>query len=159
MRLFSDEQILAQVRAATATRREYPFIVGFLCNWCSYAGADLAGTSRIQYPPNMRVIRVMCVGRVDPSFVIEALRNGADGVLISGCRLGECHYDEGNRQAYQRVQVLRGVLEAVGVNPGRVKIIWCAASEGEILAKEVRTFVDELKEIGSIGDELKGGSD
>ena len=159
MRLFSDEQILAQVRAATATRREYPFIVGFLCNWCSYAGADLAGTSRIQYPPNMRVIRVMCVGRVDPSFVIEALRNGADGVLISGCRLGECHYDKGNRQAYQRVQVLRGVLEAVGVNPGRVKIIWCAASEGEILAKEVRTFVDELKEIGPIGDELKGGSD
>ncbi|TRZ67391.1 MAG: hydrogenase iron-sulfur subunit [Methanothrix sp.] len=158
MRLFSDEQILAQVRAATATKREYPFIVGFLCNWCSYAGADLAGTSRIQYPPNMRVIRVMCVGRVDPSFVIEALRNGADGVLISGCRLGECHYDEGNHQAYQRVQVLRGVLAAVGVNPGRVKIIWCAASEGEILAKEVRTFVDELKEIGPIGDELKGGS-
>ncbi len=158
MRLFSDEQILAQVRAATATKREYPFIVGFLCNWCSYAGADLAGTSRIQYPPNMRVIRVMCVGRVDPSFVIEALRNGADGVLISGCRLGECHYDKGNYQAYQRVQVLRGVLEAVGVNPKRVKIIWCAASEGEILAKEMRTFVDELKEIGSIGDELKGGS-
>jgi len=158
MRLFSDEQILAQVRAATATKREYPFVVGFLCNWCSYAGADLAGTSRIQYPPNMRVIRVMCVGRVDPSFVIEALRNGADGVLISGCRLGECHYDKGNRQAYQRVQVLRGVLEAVGVNPKRVKIIWCAASEGEILAKETRTFVDELKEIGPIGDELKGGS-
>ena len=158
MRLFSDEQILAQVRAATATKREYPFIVGFLCNWCSYAGADLAGTSRIQYPPNMRVIRVMCVGRVDPSFVIEALRNGADGVLISGCRLGECHYDKGNYQAYQRVQVLRGVLEAVGVNPKRVKIIWCAASEGEILAKEMRTFVDELKEIGPIGDELKGGS-
>ncbi len=158
MRLFSDEQILAQVRAATATKREYPFIVGFLCNWCSYAGADLAGTSRIQYPPNMRVIRVMCVGRVDPSFVIEALRNGADGVLISGCRLGECHYDKGNYQAHQRVQVLRGVLEAVGVNPKRVKIIWCAASEGEILAKEMRTFVDELKEIGSIGDELKGGS-
>jgi len=154
MRLFSDEQILAQVRAATVAKREYPFIVGFLCNWCSYAGADLAGTSRIQYPPNMRVIRVMCVGRVDPSFVIEALRNGADGVLISGCRLGECHYDKGNRQAYQRVQVLRGVLEAVGVNPKRVKIIWCAASEGEILAKEVRTFVDELKETGPIGDEL-----
>ena len=158
MRLFSDEQIVSQIRAATAVKAEYPFIVGFLCNWCSYAGADLAGTSRIQYPTNMRVIRVMCVGRVDPSFVIEALKNGADGVLISGCRLGECHYTDGNRKAYQRIQVLRGVLEKVGIDPGRVKIIWCAASEGEILAEEVKQFVGELKEIGPIGSELKLGS-
>ncbi|MHC1631739.1 MAG: CoB-CoM heterodisulfide reductase HdrA2 [Methanotrichaceae archaeon] len=155
MRLFSDQQILSQVRAATEVKGQYPFIVGFLCNWCSYAGADLAGTSRIQYPTNMRVVRVMCVGRVDPAFVIEALNCGADGVLISGCRLGECHYQKGNYQAYQRIQVLRGVLEKVGVNPNRVKIIWCAASEGEILAKEVRQFVEELKEIGPIGTELK----
>jgi len=155
MRLFSDEQIVSQVRAATAVKGEYPFIVGFLCNWCSYAGADLAGTSRIQYPTNMRVIRVMCVGRVDPSFVIEALKNGADGVLISGCRLGECHYAKGNDQAYQRIQVLKGVLGKVGINPGRVKIIWCAASEGEILAEEVRQFVAELKEMGPVGSELR----
>jgi len=155
MRLFSDQQIMSQIEAATEVRGQYPFIVGFLCNWCSYAGADLAGTSRIQYPTNMRVIRVMCVGRVDPSFVIEALSKGADGVLISGCRLGECHYEKGNYQAYQRIQVLRGVLERVGISPNRVKIIWCAASEGEILAKEVRQFVDELKEIGPIGTELK----
>lgn len=154
MTLFSDEQILAQIRAATAVKGQYPFIVGFLCNWCSYAGADLAGTSRIQYPTNMRAIRVMCAGRVDPAFVLEALKGGADGVLISGCRLGECHYNKGNYQAYQRVQVLRGVLEKVGINPGRVKIIWCAASEGEILAKEVRKFVSELKEMGPAGSEL-----
>ncbi|UEC43356.1 MAG: hypothetical protein METHAR1v1_1310018 [Methanothrix sp.] len=154
MTLFSDEQILSQIRAATAVKGQYPFIVGFLCNWCSYAGADLAGTSRIQYPTNMRAIRVMCAGRVDPAFVLEALKGGADGVLISGCRLGECHYSKGNYQAYQRVQVLKGVLEKVGINPGRVKIIWCAASEGEILAKEVRKFVSELKEMGPVGTEL-----
>jgi heterodisulfide reductase subunit A len=154
MRLFSDAQILAQIRAATAVKGEFPFIVGFLCNWCSYAGADLAGTSRIQYPTNMRVIRVMCAGRVDPSFVIEALRCGAEGVLIAGCRLGECHYVKGNYQAFQRVQVLRGVLEKLGINPGRVKIIWCAASEGDVLASELKEFVDELKEMGPTGTEL-----
>ncbi|MBN1322976.1 MAG: hydrogenase iron-sulfur subunit [Methanotrichaceae archaeon] len=154
MRLFSDEQILAQVRAATAVKGEYPFIVAFLCNWCSYAGADLAGTSRIQYPTNARIIRVMCAGRVDPSFVMEALRLGADGVLIAGCRLGECHYVVGNDQALQRVKVLKGVLEKIGLSPGRVKIIWCAASEGEIFARELEAFVEELKELGPTGTEI-----
>jgi heterodisulfide reductase subunit A len=155
MRLFSDEQILAQVRAATEGDGEYPLIVAFLCNWCSYGAADLAGTSRIQYPTNSRNIRVMCSGRVDPSFVLEALRLGADGVLIAGCRLGECHYVKGNYQALQRVNVLRGVLEKIGINPGRVKIIWCAASEGEIFSRELKRFVEELKEMGPIGTELR----
>jgi heterodisulfide reductase subunit A len=155
MRLFSDEQIMAQVTAATAVKREFPLIVAFLCNWCSYGAADLAGTSRIQYPTNARNIRVMCSARVDPSFVLEALRMGADGVLIAGCRLGECHYHNGNYQALQRVNVLKGVLEKIGLDPGRVKIVWCAASEGEIFAKDLRDFIFELKAMGPIGTELK----
>jgi heterodisulfide reductase subunit A len=155
MRLFSDEQILAEVRAATAERSEFPLIVAFLCNWCSYGAADLAGTSRIQYPTNSRNIRVMCAGRVDPIFILEALRQGADGVLIAGCRLGECHYVKGNYQALQRVNVLKGIMDEVGINPNRVKIIWCAASEGEIFAKNLKEFVEELKLIGPIGTELK----
>ncbi len=155
MRFFSDEQILAQVRAATFEKKESPLIVAFLCNWCSYGAADLAGTSRIQYPTNARNIRVMCSARVDPSFVLEALRRGADGVLIAGCRIGECHYRDGNYQALQRVQVLKGVLEKIGLNPGRVKIVWCAASEGEIYAKDLREFIAELKAMGPIGTELK----
>ncbi|HOV52203.1 MAG TPA: hydrogenase iron-sulfur subunit, partial [Methanothrix sp.] len=156
MRLFSDKQIMAQVRAATEEKREFPLIVAFLCNWCSYGAADLAGTSRIQYPTNARNIRVMCSARVDPSFVLEALRRGADGVLIAGCRLGECHYRDGNYQALQRVNVLKEVLGKIGLDPGRVKIVWCAASEGEIYAKELREFIDELKAMGPIGSELKG---
>ena len=156
MRFFSDQQILAQVRAATEVKREAPLIVAFLCNWCSYGAADLAGTSRIQYPTNARNIRVMCSARVDPSFVLEALRRGADGVLIAGCRIGECHYRDGNYQALQRVNVLKGVLENVGLNPGRVKIVWCAASEGEIYAKDLRDFIAELKAMGPIGTELAG---
>ncbi|MGV8174413.1 MAG: CoB-CoM heterodisulfide reductase HdrA2 [Methanothrix sp.] len=155
MRFFSDEQIVAQVRAATQVKREFPLIVAFLCNWCSYGAADLAGTSRIQYPTNARNIRVMCSARVDPSFVLEALRRGADGVLIAGCRIGECHYKDGNYQALQRVNVLKGVLAEVGLNPGRVKIVWCAASEGEIYAKDLREFIAELKAMGPIGTELR----
>ncbi|MGD0951866.1 MAG: CoB-CoM heterodisulfide reductase HdrA2 [Methanotrichaceae archaeon] len=155
MRLFSDQQILAQIRAATEEKSEFPLIVAFLCNWCSYGAADLAGTSRIQYPTNARNIRVMCAGRVDPSFILEALQRGADGVLVAGCRLGECHYVKGNYQALQRVEVLKGVLEKIGINPGRVKIVWCAASEGDIFAKDIKQFVQELKEMGPIGTELK----
>jgi len=154
MRLFSDEQIMAQVRAATAIKGEYPLIISFLCNWCSYGAADLAGTSRIQYPTNSRTIRVMCAGRVDMSFVLEALKRGADGVIIAGCRLGECHYVKGNYQALQRVQVLKGLLEGIGLNPARVKIAWCAASEGDILAAKIKEFVNELKELGPVGSEL-----
>jgi heterodisulfide reductase subunit A len=155
MRFFSDEQIMAQVRAATEVKREFPLIVAFLCNWCSYGAADLAGTSRIQYPTNARNIRVMCSARVDPSFVLEALRRGADGVLIAGCRIGECHYRDGNYQALQRVNVLKGVLEKIGIDPGRVKIVWCAASEGEIFARDLKDFIGELKAMGPIGTELK----
>jgi len=155
MRFFSDQQIMAQVRAATEEKKEFPLIVAFLCNWCSYGAADLAGTSRIQYPTNARNIRVMCSGRVDPVFILEALRRGADGVLIAGCRIGECHYRDGNYQALQRVNVLKGVLEKVGLDPGRVKIVWCAASEGEIYARDLKDFISELKAMGPIGTELQ----
>jgi len=155
MRFFSDEQIMAQVQAATMVKREFPLIVAFLCNWCSYGAADLAGTSRIQYPTNARNIRVMCSARVDPSFILEALQRGADGVLIAGCRIGECHYRDGNYQALQRVNVLKGVLEKIGIDPGRVKIVWCAASEGEIYARDLKDFIGELKALGPIGTELK----
>jgi len=156
MRLFSDEQIMAQIQAATEVRGEYPFIVAFLCNWCSYAGADLAGTSRIQYPTNVRIIRVMCAGRVDPSFIMEALKRGAEGVIVAGCRPGECHYVKGNYQALQRVDVLKGLLGSLGISPLRVKLVWCAAAEGDIFAAKVKEFVEELKELGPVGTELQG---
>jgi heterodisulfide reductase subunit A len=157
MRNSTDEQILAQVRAATEVKSEYPLIVAFLCNWCSYTCADLAGVSRIQYPTNIRVIRVMCAGRVDPEFVLEALKGGADGVLVAGCRLGECHYIFANYNAKKRMELLQGVLEDIGINPHRLKVEWISAAEGERFAKSIESFVDALKEIGPIGTELLEG--
>ena len=107
-----------------------PKIVGFLCNWCAYAGADLAGVSRIQYPPNIRVIRVMCSGRIDPAFILEALKNGADGVLVAGCHLpSDCHYLSGNFKALRRVTLLKKVLKDFGIEPERVWMEWVSASE------------------------------
>ena len=127
-----------------------PNIIGFLCNWCSYAGADLAGTSRIQYPPNVKIIRVMCTGRVDPTFVLEALRKGADGVLISGCHYGECHYKSGNYKANRRIKLLKKYLEEMGINPKRVRFEFVSASEGNKFAEVITDFVKEIKEIGPI---------
>jgi F420-non-reducing hydrogenase iron-sulfur subunit len=127
-----------------------PNIIGFLCNWCSYAGADLAGTSRIQYPPNIKILRVMCTGRVDPAFVLEALRKGADGVLISGCHFGECHYKSGNYKANRRIKLLKRYLEEMGINPERVRFEFVSASEGNKFAEVVTDFVEKIKEIGPI---------
>lgn len=157
MRNSTDEQILAQVRAATEVKSEFPLIVAFLCNWCSYTCADLAGVSRIQYPTNIRAIRVMCAGRVDPEFVLEAFKGGADGVLVAGCRLGECHYIFANYSAKKRMEVLQGVLEDIGIDPHRLKVEWISAAEGERFARSIESFVDELKEIGPIGSELLEG--
>ena len=152
---FEREQILAQIRACLEGEvmperpEEFePKIIMFACNWCSYAGADLAGVSRIQYPPNARIIRVMCSGRVDPVFVLEALRLGADGVLITGCHPGDCHYLEGNLRAEERVKELKAKLKAIGLEPERVRLEWISASEGEKVARVVRDFVDELKKLG-----------
>jgi F420-non-reducing hydrogenase iron-sulfur subunit len=125
-----------------------PRIVGFLCNWCSYTGADLAGTSRIKYPSNVRIIRVMCSGRVDPFMVLSALKKGADGVLICGCHIGDCHYVSGNFQTEKRVPILKKALETLGMDPRRVRLEWVSASEGARFAHVVTSFVEELRQLG-----------
>ena len=125
-----------------------PNIVAFLCNWCSYAGADLAGTSRMHYLPNVKIIRVMCSGRVNPLFLLNALQQGADGVLISGCHPGDCHYLEGNYFARRRFMLMRKLLEHVGVDPGRVNMSWVSASEGAKFADIVDEMVEKAKAAG-----------
>lgn len=125
-----------------------PNIVGFLCNWCSYAGADLAGTSRLRYPPNMKAIRVMCSGRVDPAFILDALKKGADGVLVAGCHPGDCHYQSGNFKTNRRLKLLKKLLFELGIEPERVRFEYISASEGNKFASVVTEFVDELKKIG-----------
>jgi len=133
-----------------------PKIIGFLCNWCAYAGADLAGVSRMQYPPNIRIVRVMCSGRVDPSFILEALKDGADGVLVAGCHLpSDCHYISGNFKALRRIKLLKKVLEQFGIEPERVRLEWISASEGDKFATVVKDMVDQIKKIGP--NPLKGG--
>ncbi|MFZ5800371.1 MAG: hydrogenase iron-sulfur subunit [Candidatus Omnitrophota bacterium] len=125
-----------------------PNIVGFLCNWCSYAGADLAGTSRMEYPGNIKIIRVPCSGRVNPLFILKSLTNGADGVLISGCHIGDCHYSEGNYYARRRFAVLKRFLEYLGIDPRRLQMAWVSASEGEKWAKLVKQLTEEIKSAG-----------
>jgi coenzyme F420-reducing hydrogenase delta subunit len=125
-----------------------PKIIGFLCNWCSYAGADLAGTSRMEYPPNIRIIRVPCSGRVNPLFVLKALSSGADGVLVSGCHIGDCHYSEGNFYARRRFSVLKKLLEYLGIDPRRFQMFWVSASEGGKWAQVVKGMVEEIKQAG-----------
>jgi len=125
-----------------------PIIIGFLCNWCAYAGADLAGTSRIQYPPNIRIIRVMCSGMVHPNLVIEALTKGADGVLIAGWHLGECHYLEGNKRAQDRAEAIKVMLEDFGLEQERFRLEWISASEAEKFARVVKEMTETLKALG-----------
>jgi len=126
-----------------------PHLLVFCCNWCSYAGADLAGVSRFQYPPNIRVIRVMCSGRVDPSFVLKALKNGADGVLVSGCHIGDCHYISGNEYTKERFERLHTILiKQLGIEPKRVRLEWVSASEGKRFAEVITEFTNQIKELG-----------
>ncbi len=125
-----------------------PRIIAFLCNWCSYAGADLAGISRVQYPPNVRVIRVMCSGRIDPTFVLKALNDGADGVLIGGCHPGDCHYLEGNYKAMRRYKLLTKLLDQIGVERERVRLAWISAGEGERFAQVVTEMTETVRELG-----------
>jgi len=127
-----------------------PKIVGFLCQWCSYTGADLAGTSRIQYPSTLRTVRVMCSGRVDPTFVVKALAEGADGVLIAGCHPGDCHYNEGNYRAMRRYPMLLQLLDQFGIERDRVRLEWVSASEGEKFAQVVEEMTEKLKELGPL---------
>ncbi|HDD56146.1 MAG TPA: hydrogenase iron-sulfur subunit [Chloroflexi bacterium] len=135
-----------------------PVIVGFLCNWCSYRAADLAGTARIKYAPNLRPIRVMCSGRVDPQFVLQALRSGADGVLIAGCHPGECHYVNGNIKALRRFTLLRKTLEQWGIEQERVQLLWASASEGTVLAAAVNRMTEDLRALGPLrwGEKVLG---
>ncbi len=125
-----------------------PKIIAFLCNWCSYAGADLAGTSRMQYPPNVRIIRLMCSGGLDPLYVFRALLGGADGVLIGGCHPGDCHYTNGNYKARRRVSVLKNILRELGMGEDRVWLRWISASEGSRFAQTISEIVDDLKQKG-----------
>jgi len=135
-----------------------PVIIGFTCNWCSYRAADLAGTARMKYAPNVRLIRLMCSGRLDPTFVMKALASGADGVLITGCHPGECHYIEQNYKALRRYLLLRRVLKGMGIAPERVKLVWVSAAEGMKLAHEINIFVEEIRALGPLGwhKKLKG---
>ena len=133
---------------ATEKSEWKPRIIAFLCNWCSYAGADLAGISRLQYPPNVRVIRVPCSGRVNPYFIIKSLQYGVDGVLVSGCHPGDCHYISGNLVARRRFAILKRILEFVGIEKGRVQFSWIAAAEGERFSQVIKEITEEIKTLG-----------
>ena len=125
-----------------------PKIIAFVCNWCTYAAADLAGTSRIQYPPNVRLIRLMCSSAVDPIYIMKSVLNGADGVLIGGCHPGDCHYQNGNYKARRRVAILKSVLKSVGIPEERVWLRWISASEGKKFADTISDMVSQLKKMG-----------
>ena len=125
-----------------------PKILAFLCNWCSYAGADLAGIGRIQYPPNVRVIRVPCSGRVNPLYILRALQDGIDGVLVSGCHPGDCHYISGNYAARRKFVLFQRFLEHIGVEPGRVQFSWVSAAEGEKFAEVIRGVTEDVRTLG-----------
>jgi F420-non-reducing hydrogenase iron-sulfur subunit len=125
-----------------------PKIVAFLCNWCSYAGADLAGTSRLQYPSNIRIIRLPCSGRINPLYIIKALADGADGVMVSGCHPGDCHYLTGNLYARRRFTMLKRLLTTAGIDPDRIHFTWVSASEGNRFASVVEEVVGKVKKLG-----------
>lgn len=141
-----------------------PKIIGFLCNWCSYTGADLAGTARLKYPANLVAIRVMCSGRVDPGFIFDAFRKGADGVLVCGCHPGDCHYAEGNTKCMRRMAVTRLLLEQMGVPRGRLRLEWISASEGGRFQEVVTEFTQQIRTLGPFhaggnGNRDTGGSE
>ncbi len=127
-----------------------PKIIGFLCNWCSYTGADLAGTARIKYPANLKIVRVMCSGRMEPAMVLKAFAEGADGVLVGGCHPGDCHYMEGNYKALRRAPLLEALLEQFGIDRRRFRLEWISASEGSRLADIVKEMVNEIKQLGPL---------
>ncbi len=139
------------------TKQEFePLIVGYCCNWCSYAGADLAGTSRFEYPPNIRIVRIMCTGRMDPALVLETLRMGADGVLIAGCHPGDCHYQKGNFMMEKRYDYLKEAVKGAGIEPERVRLEWISASEGGKWAALVREMTEEIRRLGPSPFRLTG---
>lgn len=140
----------AEIRsgAATPAAEWQPKVVAFLCNWCSYTGADLAGISRIQWDPSVHIIRVMCSGRMDPTFVAKAFEFGADGVIISGCHPGDCHYQEGNYKALRRVHLMRRLLDGFGIDRRRLRLVWVSASEGILWAETANDVAREIRSLG-----------
>jgi F420-non-reducing hydrogenase iron-sulfur subunit len=137
-------------RATDGTAFE-PVILGFTCNWCSYRAADLAGTARMKYPPNVRLVRLMCSGRLDPAFVLSAFAQGADAVIVSGCWPGECHYQVQNLKALRRFQLLRRVVAGLGIEPARLQLVWASAAEGQRLANEISRITEEVRALGPLG--------
>jgi F420-non-reducing hydrogenase iron-sulfur subunit len=145
----------AERNASSAGEKEIfePSIVAFCCNWCAYAGADLAGVSRIQYPSNIKVVRVMCSGRVDPGMIMRCFERGADGVMVLGCHIGDCHYIAGNRKAEVKVKECQKLLYLMGINPRRLMLRWVSAAEGALFASTAVEFTALVREIGPIGRE------
>jgi F420-non-reducing hydrogenase iron-sulfur subunit len=133
-----------------------PVIIGFTCNWCSYRAADLAGTARMKYPANVRLIRLMCSGRLDPTFVFKALANGADGVMITGCHPGECHYLDQNYKALRRFHLIRRTLTQMGLEPDRVRLVWASAAEGTRLTQEITRLVEDVRQLGPLNWKKNG---
>ncbi len=127
-----------------------PKILGIFCNWCSYTGADLAGTARIKYAPNVRIVRVMCSGRVDNNFVLKAFQEGADGVLVAGCHPGDCHYIEGNYKTMGRVPILKEMLKQFGIEPERFRLEWISASEGDRVAEVINSMTEQVRKLGPL---------
>jgi F420-non-reducing hydrogenase iron-sulfur subunit len=140
-----------------------PKIIGFLCNWCSYTGADLAGVSRIKSAPNVRIVRTMCSGRVDPAFVLKAFQLGADGVVVMGCHLGDCHYQEGNYKTIRRIPFVKRLVEQFGIDRRRLRLEWVSASEGDRFAEVVNEFTEEIRSLGPlklyVHEELRGAKE
>lgn len=132
------------------TEQFEPVIIGFTCNWCSYRAADMAGIGRMKYAPNVRLIRLMCSGRLDPTFILKAFAGGADGVLVSGCHPGDCHYVEQNYKTMRRYYLLKKMLTQMGIEPQRIKLLWASAAEGHIFAEEVTKFTEEVRALGPL---------
>ena len=141
---------LTQIAPAGETGKFEPKIVAFFCNWCTYLAADLAGTSRMKYAPNTRVIRVMCSGRVDPQFVLESFARGADGVLIGGCHPGDCHYQEGNYKALRRFYLLKKMVKQMGIEDDRLRLEWISAAEGERVRTVINDMVEKVRALGPL---------
>lgn len=135
-----------------------PKIIGFMCKWCTYAAADLAGVSRVQYPPNVVPIRLMCSGGLEPSYILKALEEGADGVFIGGCHFGDCHYQTGNYQTNKRIAILKKLLKEMGIDERRVRLEWISAAEGAKFARTMKEFVEEIKKLGPNRFKKKGGN-
>ncbi len=144
----SDSTVIEEVKAKEPPREWEPKIIGFLCNWCTYAGADLAGSSRLKYAPNMRVVKVPCSGRIDPQFVMKAFERGFDGVLVSGCHPGDGHYAKGNYYARRRIMLVKRMLEFMGIEPERFHFDWISAAEGQKFAEVVEQFTEQVRKVG-----------